>query len=217
MRQYLHWLGHDSVLTIHQNAWWMGWNLFLAVIPAVLGVLLFHRPRRHGPLWWIGVAAFAAFLPNAPYVVTDLIHLPDSIARAHLAGTVVVAVLPAYAALVLVGLASYAIALMEVARAMRREGMVRWVRPVEVIAHVAAAVGVLLGRVIRLNSWTPITHPRSSMRSSASLLTDPYAQVAVVLLAGGIAVAYSLLSGAGRATATWVEARRTRGQPTSAF
>src|SRR5262245_32830462 len=55
----------------------MAWNTMLAVIPFVLALTLFvpasRRPRT--PFWWIGLAAFVAFLPNAPYVLTDIIHL----------------------------------------------------------------------------------------------------------------------------------------------
>ena len=53
---------------------WMSFNAFLATVPAVLAVVLFHRPRARTVTWWVGVVAFGLFLPNAPYVVTDLIH-----------------------------------------------------------------------------------------------------------------------------------------------
>src|SRR6478736_5332776 len=72
MRTYLWTVGHETLSVAHHDVWWMSWNLLLAAIPMLLAVLLFHRPRRHSVLWWGGVAAFVLFLPNAPYVVTDL-------------------------------------------------------------------------------------------------------------------------------------------------
>ena len=47
----------------------------LAAVPAILAVPLFWGTHRRTPFWWLGVVVFALFLPNAPYVVTDIIHL----------------------------------------------------------------------------------------------------------------------------------------------
>ncbi len=49
------------------------WKLFLAWIP-LLWALWFAIARRTWALMVIG-AAWLAFLPNGPYLVTDLIHL----------------------------------------------------------------------------------------------------------------------------------------------
>ena len=55
----------------------MLWNTFLALIPFALSLWLF-KGRGSGNRrldWWIGCIVFIAFLPNAPYVLTDIIHL----------------------------------------------------------------------------------------------------------------------------------------------
>src|SRR5579871_2967659 len=55
----------------------MVWNLFLAWIPFGLALLLFaaYRARRSAlELVAIGVA-WLVFLPNAPYMLTDFVHL----------------------------------------------------------------------------------------------------------------------------------------------
>ena len=211
MRQYLGWLGHDSYRTLHRNVWWMGWNLVLALVPAVLGVLLFHRPHRHRLVWWAGVAVFIAFLPNAPYVATDLVHLPDAVAATQMRGTVIVALLPIFTAFVAVGFACYAVALTEAVGALRRGGYARWTAPAEVLAHLAAAVGVLLGRVIRLNSWTPLAHPRVSADRAAALLAEPQALVVVIALAAGFGLAHHVVTRVGRAAAGWAGPRLAAG------
>src|SRR5262245_2969471 len=65
---------------VGRNAWWMGWNTLLAWVPVVLAWGLFRggadRSVSRSPLWWAGLVLFVLFLPNAPYVVTDLFHLP---------------------------------------------------------------------------------------------------------------------------------------------
>src|SRR5258707_813088 len=63
----------------------MLWNAFLAGCPAALALALFTRPapERRGVLWWAGLAAWVLFLPNAPYVLTDVVHMIDDIQRAH--------------------------------------------------------------------------------------------------------------------------------------
>ena len=55
------------------------WNLFLAWIPFVfaLGAYLLARGRRGPAVVLLGVL-WLLFFPNAPYMLTDFIHLDDS-------------------------------------------------------------------------------------------------------------------------------------------
>ncbi|MCY7282219.1 MAG: DUF1361 domain-containing protein, partial [Cyanobacteria bacterium CAN_BIN43] len=82
----------NAIDILHSNARWMGWNLFLAIVPLILSVLLFRRTqlnssaivesrhrRRRSWLWWLGVLTFIAFLPNAPYILTDVIHFINDV------------------------------------------------------------------------------------------------------------------------------------------
>jgi len=52
---YVWTVGHETLGVARSNVRWMSWNLLLAAVPAVLAVLLFHRPRRQAVLWWAGV------------------------------------------------------------------------------------------------------------------------------------------------------------------
>src|SRR5689334_20704871 len=89
----------------------MTWNLILAFIPALLAVRLFREGRRPSPGRWVGVVVFALFLPNAPYVLTDLIHLPGNVANAPTRSSVVFGFLPSYATFVAAGVLAYAFCL----------------------------------------------------------------------------------------------------------
>jgi Protein of unknown function (DUF1361) len=53
------------------------WNLFLAWIPFVLSLCVAAVHGRGGPrpLLWVLGAGWLLFLPNAPYILTDFIHL----------------------------------------------------------------------------------------------------------------------------------------------
>ncbi len=179
-------VGHESLRVAHVDVWWMSWNLLLAAFPAALAILLFHRPRRRTAPWWCGVALFVLFLPNAPYVVTDLIHLRTNIGLVTLHGTVVFGILPIYGLFVVAGYACYAVALYEVGRAVTRSPWSQRTHALQVGLHAACAVGVLLGRVPHINSWSVVTHPLMAASMSARMLSDPATPVVFVLLFGVI-------------------------------
>ena len=51
------------------------WNLFLAWLPLLFAAIAVWIERRSLLLAILPAAAWLAFLPNAPYLVTDLMHL----------------------------------------------------------------------------------------------------------------------------------------------
>ncbi len=51
------------------------WNSFLAFIPFILSFWLFRTTLDRSLLWWLILLVFVLFLPNAPYILTDSIHL----------------------------------------------------------------------------------------------------------------------------------------------
>ncbi len=137
------------------NVGWMAWNTMLALAPLALAVVLFRPGRRPNLIWWVGAAAFLALLPNAPYVLTDVVNLiPDLQGSPRLA--VSIALLGQYAALFVVGLLSYTASLLLLVRWLKAGGWGSATVAVEFGLHLLCAVGVYLGRVPRLNSWDPL-------------------------------------------------------------
>jgi len=61
------------------------WNLFLAWIPAGLALLAYNLYRKGSCLGAALVLPIAAvwllFFPNAPYLITDIVHLAQSLER----------------------------------------------------------------------------------------------------------------------------------------
>ena len=136
---------------------WMWVNTALAWVPALLALALFTAGRgdRRGVGWWAGALLFVLFLPNAPYVVTDLVHLRGDVEREP---GPVTTVLPVYAALIASGFLAYYLSLLQVRRYVARCWPRVRVTAVVVGLHVLVAVGVFLGRWSRLNSWEPVSY-----------------------------------------------------------
>lgn len=125
------------------------WNLELAWMPLLLALLVELVGRRVLPALVLGVL-WLLFLPNAPYVLTDFVHLG---ARHRTFDTVLVGSF-AFTALVL-GFASVALVQRTVTRQVG--SLAGWVVALGSLA--ASSVGIYLGRVQRLNSLDAIRDP----------------------------------------------------------
>jgi uncharacterized membrane protein len=161
------------------------WNLILAWIPLLLALFVYDRYRRGRPL--IGMAPalvlWLLFLPNAPYIVTDFVHLSaDSPAPLWLDGIEVSAfawtgMLLGFVSLFLV----HAVARHRVGSAQA------WTAVLGVLALVS--VGVYLGRVKRWNSWDLLTQPGARIAQLHAHLGDP----ASLTRAVGVSLAVTVL------------------------
>jgi uncharacterized membrane protein len=143
------------------------WNLALAWIPLLLAVLLvvsYARRRSAVELVTVG-AAWLLFLPNAPYVLTDFIHLGE---RHRLFDSLIIASF-AFTSLAL-GFASLLLVQLVVTRAAG--AMLGWVTAFGSLF--AASVGIYLGRVLRLNSWDVVHRPGRLWEISSTRLADPF-------------------------------------------
>ncbi len=190
----LHGLGQVAL----RDRFWMLWNLTLAAVPLVLAVAVFRYPGRRGAGWWLGAGLMVLFLPNAPYVLTDLVHLRGDVVLAGSDTAVVGGVLPVYAGFIAAGFVAYTVAVGEAGRYLAREGLGRWRPAAEVALHAVCAVGVVLGRIARLNSWEPVTQPHSTAERIVVTLTWRGAPAAVLVLFVCIWAGYALTRGVGR-------------------
>ena len=142
------------------NIRWMTWNLFLAFIPLALSVWLFRRNKRSRPwVWWLGFAVFYAFLPNAPYLLTDVIHLIDDIRTIQSVWIITLVLIPVYLVVILAGFEAYVISLINMGYYLHRIGKSQWILGMELFTHALSAVGVYWGRFLRFNSWDFVTQP----------------------------------------------------------
>jgi uncharacterized membrane protein len=123
------------------------------MVPLVLAIVLFRGRRARGVLWWAGLFTFLAFLPNAPYVLTDVVHLAGDVRAAGSRRVVLFGVLPLYALFILIGMESYTLCVRLLRQYLTRAGWRRRELGVIAAVHLVCAIGVVVGRVQRLNSW----------------------------------------------------------------
>ncbi|MGB7710591.1 MAG: DUF1361 domain-containing protein [Microcoleus sp.] len=109
--------------------------------------------------WWAGFLAFIAFLPNAPYVLTDIIHLIRQIQEGQSVWVVTLALIPQYLVFMLAGLEAYVLSVMNLGYYLRQQGWGKFILIAELTIHALSALGIYLGRFIRFNTWDILTNP----------------------------------------------------------
>ena len=141
------------------------WNLFLAFIPLVLSVWLFRYSRTRSLVWWMGFLAFIAFLPNAPYVLTDIIHLIDLTRWVNSVWLITLVLIPQYLIYILAGFEAYVISLINLGYYLQTLGKEKYIPWVELIPNALCSIGIYLGRFNRFNSWDIVAQPKQVARS----------------------------------------------------
>lgn len=184
-------LGLYVARVFYSGAWTFGfllWNAFLALVPWGLARLVERASaRRQRATTAALLGAWLLFLPNAPYLVTDLLHLRARPPVPHwydvlLLGTAA-----------LLGLLAGAFSLVRVQRVLRRHRGGRVARLVVLAAITLSGFGIYLGRFERFNSWDLILHPWTVlMRCLASL--GPRSVVVTVACAALLAITYVSVS-----------------------
>ncbi|PZO21218.1 MAG: DUF1361 domain-containing protein [Leptolyngbya foveolarum] len=149
------------------------WWIALAALSLTLSLSLFQREKsRRTAIWWLSLIAFIAFLPNAPYVLTDIIHLIRATSSGVLRTWVVALVLiPLHTVAILLGFEAYVIALINQAHYLKQKGNQRFILQTELLFHALSAIGIYLGRFVRLNSWDLATDPTSVALTTLNALT----------------------------------------------
>ncbi len=167
------------------------WNLFLAWLPFLFAetAVFYHRRRfllaGMGSLWLL-------FLPNAPYLVTDLIHLRPT-PNAPLWYDAIMLFSFALTGLFLGFLSLYRMQML----VTRRWGVrIGWLFAAATL--MLSSFGVYIGRFLRWNSWDVFTNPHLLLTDIATTLLTPHLmwKTAVIstLLSAVLLLAYGLLA-----------------------
>jgi uncharacterized membrane protein len=147
------------------------WNLFLAWIPLVAAVAVYDAQRRGaglsvllplGGLWLL-------FLPNAPYLLTDFIHL-GSRDDAPIWFDIVL-----FGSFAWTGMLLGFLSIFLMQSVVRREAGATWSWVLVGASLAASSFGIYLGRSLRWNSWDFVLRPGPLLEDIGTRLVDPLA------------------------------------------
>jgi uncharacterized membrane protein len=168
------------------------WNLILAWVPFALALVVYDSMRRglrvvaaaFGVLWMV-------FFPNAPYLLTDFIHLKTSTSAPLWYDALMLSAF-AWTGLLL-GFASLYLIQIVLRRAVGPALTWAFV----VVALALASFGVYIGRFIRFNSWDALLRPGRVARVIENQLENPLEHprliASLVVLTGFLVVGYLVL------------------------
>ncbi|MBF2063941.1 MAG: DUF1361 domain-containing protein [Calothrix sp. C42_A2020_038] len=136
-------------------------NIALFSIFGLLAFGIWASKSKYGitALWWLGFVIFYAFLPNAPYLLTDIIHLIDDIRTIQSVWMITLVVIPLYIFVILAGFEAYVVSLINLGSYLHRIGKSQWILGVEITTHALSAIGIYWGRFLRFNTWDLVTQP----------------------------------------------------------
>jgi uncharacterized membrane protein len=176
LRMYLSGTHHYSFLL---------WNLFLGYIPLLISYGLMKQKKLS--YWKVGTASglWLLFFPNAPYIITDLMHLSrykapwvDGLMLFSFAMTSLVAGL---------------ISLLQMRAVVKPLLPVVLYRLCTVAVLLLSGFGVYLGRFERWNSWDLLTHPTHLFYNCVYNLHNPKAIAVTLTFAGCLFVTLQLI------------------------
>ncbi|MEM9218728.1 MAG: DUF1361 domain-containing protein [Cyanobacteria bacterium P01_F01_bin.150] len=144
--------------------------------------------------WWVLLVVFIAFLPNAPYLLTDIIHLIRATSSGQISAWAIALVfIPIHVIAIVTGFEAYVLSLMNQGYYLKQQGA-RWlVMPSELLIHALSAVGIYLGRFIRFNSWDLVVDPGNVLLTTFNALTDKRPMLVICITFVILTVAYWIM------------------------
>ena len=160
-------VGHSH----HSTYAWLWWNIFLAWIPFGFALIAYNVSWRHSRLSWLLVVVcsvvWLAFFPNAPYLVTDIVHLQHRNDAPYWFDLILFVAIAWTGCLL--GLVSLFL-MQEIVR--RAAGSVcSWI--FAVVALGLSGFGIYLGRFLRWNSWDVFFTPTQILGAIADGILHP--------------------------------------------
>lgn len=149
------------------------WNLFLALIPLGISTLMLEMRKRKikGLTLIVTAAIWLVFFPNAPYMLTDYIHLTygdrqffwlDAFTLSYFAFAAFVAAV---------------ISLRDIAVILSDYLQSSMVNLAIFCISILSGIGIYLGRDLRFNSWDVVTKPGELIHESIMRISNPFADL----------------------------------------
>lgn len=148
IRVFIHW---DMIYLF------LVWNLFLAWIAYPVAEVMLRTKR-----WYVAMLALSMsmlFLPNAAYLVTDLIHFRKSTKIDPWFDLVL------FSTYAITGLVLTFYTVKRLTRGLSQYLTERWLPVSQFAIFTAIGIGIYLGRVERFNSWDAVLNPLDFLNS----------------------------------------------------
>lgn len=177
----LHYIDYDlAQLSSPKEVYWsrgiptflfLIWNLFLAWVPYGLALSLNRLNRHNQSKLLLGIIAgvWLVFFPNAPYIITDLLHLRWRTPIPHWYDLMLIV------SFAWTGLMLGYLSLFEVQHFFKQKFNARISWGLSIAALLLASYGVYLGRYLRWNSWDIVSNPVGLAQDLFATLSNPMA------------------------------------------
>lgn len=166
-------IAYQSIFTANYTYFFLAWNLFLAWVPLFFALIWQKRLELNKPLAaWKQLGLFGLcllFWPNAPYLITDLVHLNRWINPAQWTDIIV------FFASACTGLLLGLYSLYKIHQILSRTFSAFKCLLIMIGTIVLSSYGIYLGRVQRWNSWDIVTKPHHLIRDAFVQLGSPEA------------------------------------------
>lgn len=157
-------------IKLHQSFFYLFliWNLFLALLPYTISMYLSSHKSLTKVVLFFWCLVWLLLLPNAPYIITDLLHLKHrSINFIWLDVLVVLS-------FALNGLSLFYLSLLDMEILLRRYFNKRRAFRIIVLITCLTSFGVYIGRFLRYNSWDIVQNPQNLITDIYTIIIDPH-------------------------------------------
>jgi uncharacterized membrane protein len=187
-----------SIVTVVKSLW--GVRIFfvslaIAAISTLMTIDIRYRSKDENsrPLvWWIGLLLFILILPNAPYILTDIIHFYDAVRDIDSVWEITLVIVPLYLVFMGMGWFAYLFSVINVGRYLQQQQLDRYINTTEISIHLLCAIGIYIGRFIRFNTWSIVTHPKQFLQVLPGELMGKFPLVVILLTFLIITVFYTV-------------------------
>lgn len=169
-------VAYNAILNRSVEFWYLPWNLFLAWVPVGLALITVRPalPRRGRAL---ALTLWLVFLPNAFYILTDIIHIGDAtrFSQTYDVLTICLTIVAGYlAGLIALRIIDRAYIMPSLSSARRKATII--------IIALLCGVAIYIGRILRWNSWDIVANPLSLVADFAGIFTLPRSTTEFVLI-----------------------------------
>ena len=178
-------------IKLHQSIYlsFLVWNLCLAIIPFAITTGLTSTKKINKMTLFIFFGIWLLFLPNAPYIVTDLLHLTRT-DQQYLWLDILMIMSFAFNGLIL-----FFLSLSDMEKLLKLHLNPRILRLLMFSIFGLTAFGIYLGRFLRHNSWEIINNPLNIFKDIINILFQPNIEAWIFTLTFGsfLAISYWML------------------------